>query len=86
MGVKRECKKQISYRHTPLNGFPILYCTKWHPKLLRFLDYKATGFFQLLNFFKDHNIGEPMRRKKEVGQRLDFSLACRLKRQGLDAK
>ena len=31
--------------HTPLNGFPILYCTKWHPKLLRFLGYKATGFF-----------------------------------------
>ena len=43
-------------------------------------------FFQLLNFFKDHNIGEPVRRKKEVGQGWDFSLACRLKRQGLDAK
>ena len=43
-------------------------------------------FFQLLNFFKDHNIGEPVRRKKEVGQGLDFSLACRLKQQGLDAK
>ena len=43
-------------------------------------------FFQLLNFFKDHNIGETVRRKKEVGQGWDFSLACRLKRQGLDAK
>ena len=33
-------------RHcTPLNGVPILYCTKWHPKLLRFLGYKATVFF-----------------------------------------
>ena len=58
-----------------------LYFTvqKWHPKLLRFLGYKATVFFQLLNFFKDHNIGEPVRRKREVGQGLDFSLACRLK-------
>ena len=32
------------YGHTTLNGFRILYCTKWHPKLLRFLGYKATGF------------------------------------------
>ena len=53
---------------------------------LRFLGYKATGFFQLLNFFNDHNIGEPVRRKNEVGQGLDFSLACRLKQQGLDSK
>ena len=30
---------------THFYGFPILYCTKWHPKLLRFLGYKATGFF-----------------------------------------
>ena len=37
--------KQFPYGHTPLNGFPILCCTKWHPKLLRFLGYKATGFF-----------------------------------------
>ena len=50
--------------HTPLNGFPILYCTKWHPKLLRFLSYKATGFFNSLNFFEDHDIGEPVRQKK----------------------
>ena len=62
-------------------------CTKWHPKLLRFLGYKAIFFFfQLLNFFKDHNIGEPVRRKKEVRQRLDFSLGCHLKQQGLVAK
>ena len=33
------------YGYTPLNGFPILYCTKWHPKLIRFLGYKVTGFF-----------------------------------------
>ena len=30
---------------TPLNGFPILYCTKWHQKQLRFLGYKATDCF-----------------------------------------
>ena len=35
----------FTWGHTPLNGFPILYCTKWHPKLLRFLSYKATIFF-----------------------------------------
>ena len=33
-----------TYGHTPLNGFPILYSKKWHPKLLRFLAYKATFF------------------------------------------
>ena len=43
-------------------------------------------FFQFLNFFKDHDIGEPMRRTKEVGQGLDFSLACHFKRHGLGAK
>ena len=33
--------------HTPLNGFPILYCSEWHTKLLRFLSYKVSGNFIL---------------------------------------
>ena len=47
---------------------------------------KRDWLFQFLNFFKDHDIGKPVRKKKWVGQGVKFSLACRLKRQGLGAK
>ena len=50
--------------------------------LLRFLGYKATGFFNSWISLKIIILG-----KKEVCQGLlDILLACRLKRQGLDAK
>ena len=74
-----------AYGHTPLNGFPILYSVQnGHPKLLRFLGYKATGFFQLLNFFKDHNNWGTCEEEKRSRSRIRFG--CYLQRQDLDAK
>ena len=44
MSMNKPIIGSVVLKDTPLNGFPILYCIKWHPKLPRFLGYKASGF------------------------------------------